>query len=130
MIILFVEGDTEKEFYEALLTFYKQNSKKNILACKIVNIKGISRFESKVFPKLKYEILPKYVGENIKVVCSYDTDVFELAQKPPTNWNVVRVRVNSLGIKEFYEIRAVRMIEDWLLKDFAGLCNFLKSQGS
>ena len=60
-----------------------------------------------------------------KVFCCYDTDVFELAQKPPTNWQIVKKKVCELGIDDFNEIKATRMIEDWFLKDIEGLCKFL-----
>lgn len=125
LVILFVEGETEKEFYEALLKFYRQNSKTAILDCKIYNVKGISRFENKVTRKLKHEILPKYINITLKVICCYDTDIFELAQKPPINWSSVKKKVNELGIANFFEVRAVRMIEDWFLRDIRGLCHYL-----
>jgi hypothetical protein len=59
-VVLFVEGETEKEFFEALLKFYRENSSTEIKSCKIINVKGIGRFESKVAPKMKYEIIPKF----------------------------------------------------------------------
>jgi len=49
-----------------------------------------------------------------------------LAQKPPVNWSIVKKKVSELGINEFEEIVAVRMIEDWFLKDIEGLCKYLK----
>ncbi|MCE7864291.1 MAG: hypothetical protein DYG99_12195 [Bacteroidetes bacterium CHB5] len=125
-VVLFVEGETEKEFFEALLKFYRENSSTEIKSCKIINVKGIGRFESKVAPKMKYEIIPKFPEADLSVVCAYDTDVFELAQKPPTNWNVVESKLAELGITDFSEVKAKRMIEDWFLEDLAGLCKFLK----
>jgi len=126
IIVIFVEGDTDYEFYNALINYYRDNSKSEILTSKIFNLKGIGRFESKVASKIKYEILPKYEPEDISVVCCYDTDVFDLGKKPPTNWNIVRKQLKSLGINDFTEIKAVKMIEDWFLYDINGLCNFLK----
>ncbi len=124
-IVLFVEGETEKEFYEVLFKYYLSSFKLTIGGYRIVNIKGISRFETKVSAKLKYEILPKHSSSTVKVFCCYDTDVFELAQKPPTNWEIVRKKVKELGISSFNEVKAIRMIEDWFLKDIDGLCKFL-----
>lgn len=124
-VVLFVEGETEKEFYGALMKFYFDNHKPVISGYKVINIKGISRFETKVSTKLKYEILPKHSASSLKVICCYDTDVFELAQKPPTNWQIVKRKVNDLGINSFFEIKAVSMIEDWFLKDIQGLCQYL-----
>lgn len=125
-IVLFVEGETEKEFYSTLFKYYFAQTKPKISGYKIINIKGISRFETKVPTKLKHEILKSHQASQLKVFCCYDTDVFELAQKPPTNWKIVRAKASELGISKFYEIKAIRMIEDWFLLDLIGLCNFLK----
>lgn len=59
LIILFVEGETEKKFYDALINYYKLKSKTTISGYEIYNIKGIGRFESKVASKLKFDIIPK-----------------------------------------------------------------------
>ena len=125
-VILFVEGETEVQFYNALIDYYRDHSKSQLAGCKIYNIKSIGRFESKVSSKLKFEIIPKYPKFKLKVICCYDSDVFELAQKPPVNWTIVKKKVSDLGINEFEEIVAIRMIEDWFLKDIEGLCKFLK----
>ena len=125
-IVLFVEGETEKEFYDALMKFYFQNYTPKINGYRVFNLKGISRFETKVATKLKYDVVPKHEVPNIKVICCYDTDVFELAQKPPTNWQIVKKKVNELCINSFSEVKATRMIEDWFLKDLKGLCQYLK----
>ena len=126
VIIIFVEGDTDFQFYQALINYYRHNSKSELISTKIYNLKGIGRFESKVASKIKYEILPKYDSNNIMVFCCYDTDVFELGKKPPTNWKIVRKQLKILGINDFNEIKAVQMIEDWFLHDIKGLCKFLK----
>lgn len=125
-IVFFVEGETEKEFYNALMKFYFQNYKPKIKGYKVFNVKGISRFETKVATKLKYEVVPKHDVSNIKVICCYDSDVFELAQKPPTNWQIVKKKVDELDISSFSEVKATRMIEDWFLKDLKRLCQYLK----
>ncbi|SJZ62287.1 hypothetical protein [Sediminibacterium ginsengisoli] len=82
-IVLFVEGETEKEFYDALMKFYFKNYSPKIKGYKVFNVRGISRFETKVATKLKYDVVPNHDVSNIKVVCCYDSDAFELAQKPP-----------------------------------------------
>ncbi len=124
-VIFFVEGETEKEFYEALIKFYRDNSKGKIGECKVYNIKGISRFENKVTSKLKFEILPKHFHKRIIVICCYDSDVFDLAQKPPINWKIVKNKAKDLGAFDFIEVKAIKMIEDWFLKDIKGLCKYL-----
>lgn len=127
IIVLFVEGDTEAEFYSLLIKHYRSISKKSFPEVKIFNLKGIGRFESKVTSKLKNDILKdkKYKDLEVKVFCCYDTDVFELAKKPPTNWKKVKKDVADIGIKSFYEIKSERMIEDWFIKDLEGVCDFL-----
>lgn len=127
VIVLFVEGDTEAEFYDILIKYYRSISVKPFPHVRIFNLKGIGRFESKVTSKLKNNILKdrRYKNLDIKVFCCYDTDVFELAKKPPTNWKKVKNDVNSLGIKHFSEIKSERMIEDWFINDIDGICQFL-----
>ncbi|MCK9255782.1 MAG: hypothetical protein GX793_06950 [Bacteroidales bacterium] len=128
LLVLFVEGDTEAEFYRLLINYYKEKSSKPFPEVKRINLKGIGRFEAKVVSKLKNDILKdkKYKDLEIIVFCCYDTDVFELAKKPPTNWSKVRKGVAELGIKSFYEIKSQKMIEDWFIKDLDGICDFLK----
>ena len=126
-ILLFVEGATDKEFYEALFKYYQSISKTRFAGnFNVINLNGIGRFEIKVPSKLKNELINKYKDTEIIVFCCYDTDVFELAEKPPTNWAVVREKVNKLSISKFFEVSASRMIEDWFLCDLTGLCEFLK----
>ena len=128
LVVLFVEGDTEAEFYKLLINYYREKSNNPFPEVKIINLKGIGRFEARVISKLKNKILKdkKYKGLEISVFCCYDTDVFELAKKPPTNWTKVRKGVKGLGIKSFYEIKSEKMIEDWFIKDLDGICEFLK----
>ena len=60
------------------------------------------------------------------VCCSYDTDVFEFAERPVVDWKKVEREVKMLGIKEFCQVRVERMIEDWILDDMKGLMKFLR----
>jgi hypothetical protein len=126
LVCLFVEGDTDKEFYEALMKHYEKSSKKPITSWNIIPIKGIGKFQKKVPSKLKNEILPKNEGREIIVVCSYDTDVFEFAKNPPTNWAKLEKSVKELKIRKFFKVQANKMIEDWFLEDINGICKFLK----
>jgi len=126
IIVVFVEGDTEKEFYQELINFYRIKIPNLIPKIKIYNLKGIGRFENKVASKIKLEVLPNYKPENITVFCCYDSDVFELGKKPPTNWNIVEKKLKELGVTLFYRLIAIRMIEDWFLVDLDGLLSYLK----
>jgi hypothetical protein len=94
-----------------------------------VNLKGVSRYTSKVIGKLKNEICPvaKKKGMEVKAVCcSYDTDCFEFTERPVVNWKKLKEDVEGLNIDKFYQIRVKHMIEDWLLDDVEGLCKYLK----
>lgn len=128
-IVIFVEGDTDKVFFDKLVEYYRKHSKTKVNSCEVRNLKGVSRYSSKVLGKLKNEILPaaRKKGMIVKAVCcSYDTDVFEFSERPVVNWNKVRKEVKAIHINEFYQIRVKQMIEDWLLDDISGLCRYLK----
>lgn len=84
-IVIFVEGDTDQIFFEGLLEYYRNHSSTPVHSCEVKNLKGVSRYTSKVIGKLKNEICPKArkKGMEVKAVCcSYDTDVFEFAERP------------------------------------------------
>jgi hypothetical protein len=128
-VVIFVEGETDKIFFDALLHYYRAASKVEIASCEVRNLKGVSRYTSKVLGKLENEIQPmaRSKGMEVKAVCcSYDTDVFEFAERPVVDWSRVEREVKRLGIEMFCRIEVKSMIEDWLLDDLAGLCAFLK----
>lgn len=124
-VVIFVEGETEKEFYEVLIKYYRKHSSNKLTQHKIINIKGIGRFESKMSLKLQNEILTKHNEKNVHVICCHDTDVFDLGKKPPIDWNAVSSKVEKLGVPIFKQIQAKGMIEDWFLADICGICSFL-----
>lgn len=128
-IVVFVEGDTDKVFFEALLRYYAQKSKSKLNDWEICSIRGVERYESKVISKLKNGLIPKLAKSNKlvhAVCCSYDTDVFEYAERPVVNWRKIRKSVKELGVPNFLEIEVKQMIEDWFLCDLSGLCKYLK----
>ena len=57
-VVLFVEGDTDELFFKALIEHYRRKSKKQLLPCSICNLKGVTRYTSKLLAKLKNEYLP------------------------------------------------------------------------
>jgi len=127
-IVLFVEGDTDKVFFDALIAYYRQISQTQIASNQVVNLKGVSRYTSKVVGKLENDICPKAAGNGreIKAVfCSYDTDVFEPKGQPIVNWDKVKRDILRLGIQSFYRIEVRHEMEDWLLDDLSGLCSYL-----
>lgn len=128
-VVIFVEGDTDKVFFDNLVNYYEANSLTVVHSCKVVNLKGVSRYTTKVIGKLKNEICPaaKKKGMEVKAVCCcYDTDCFEFTERPVVNWRKVKREVEGLHIDEFHQIKVRHMIEDWLLDDIKGLCKYLK----
>jgi hypothetical protein len=125
-VIIFVEGETEVAFFEKLMTHLKQIHSVGISKYKIVNAKGIGRFESKVPGKFKNEIAPRYKKYIISVCCCYDIDVFKFKSKPPINWQKINRKLIENGANKVIFVEANKMIEDWFLHDLSGLCRFLK----
>lgn len=125
-IVVFVEGETEKEFYQELLSYYRSKQPQSLKAFKIINIRGITRFENKMGLIVQNDILKKYDAGKVHIFCCHDTDVFDFARKPPVDWGRVKARMRKLGIGHFEQVKAKRMIEDWFIIDIDGLCKFLK----
>lgn len=122
-IILFVEGETDKVFYEKLISSWKKSSNKIII---IINIRGIGNYQLKMINKIKNEIKPNYPDTDFSIVLCYDTDVFEFAPKPPFSWTDVEKKIRKeCKIKNILHIKAEKMIEDWFIIDSAGICKFL-----
>lgn len=128
-VILFVEGDTDELFFKALIEYYRQKSQKQLLPCSICNLKGVTRYTSKLLAKLKNEYLPEARNKTFKiqtVCCSYDTDVFEVRHPLMVDWRALEKKVKKLGIEHFVQIGVKSAIEDWILDDIEGICAFLK----
>ena len=127
-VLLFVEGDTDEVFFKALINYYASVSNSKLLPYDVCNLKGVTRYASKLLAKLKNEYLPtaRNNGYAIKTVCcSYDTDVFEVKQPQIVNWSTIGKRVKRMGIEEFFRIGVKSSIEDWILDDFSGICHYL-----
>lgn len=127
-IVIFVEGDTDEVFFKAMLEYYKSISQTEIVPCDVFNLKGVTRYTSKLLAKLKNEILPDAKSKNINVqtvCCSYDTDVFEVRNPLMVNWDSIRKSVKKMGISNFIRIGVSSSIEDWILDDIEGVCRYL-----
>lgn len=128
-IVIFVEGDTDEVFFKALIEYYKQISTTPILPCSICNLKGVTRYTSKLLAKLKNEYLPEARSKRYSiqtVCCSYDTDVFEVRNPLMVDWKSLAKSVKHLGIENFIQIGVKSSIEDWILEDLESICLFLK----
>ncbi len=128
-VVLFVEGETDEVFFKALIDYYRTFSATELHQCRIYNLRGVTRYSSKLLAKLKNEFLPdaKNKGYRIQTVCcSYDTDVFEERNPLMVDWNALKKAVKRMGIEEFVQLSIKSSIEDWLLCDLESVCRFLK----
>ena len=128
-VVLFVEGETDEVFFKALIDYYRTVSTTELHPCRIYNLRGVTRYSSKLLAKLKNEFLPeaKNKGYRIQTVCcSYDTDVFEVRNPLMVDWNALKKAVKRMGIEELIQLGIKSSIEDWLLCDLESICRFLK----
>ena len=128
-IIIFVEGDTDEVFFKALLDYYKSSSQAPLTPCEVINLKGVTRYTSKLLAKLRNEILPEAKRKNTSIqtiCCAYDTDVFEVRNPLIVNWDSIRSKVKRMGVESFIRIGVSSSIEDWILDDIEGICSYLK----
>ena len=127
-VVIFVEGDTDEVLFKALIEHYRTVSKTELRPCKICNLKGVTRYSSKLVAKLQNEYLPeaRKKGYQIQTICcSYDTDVFEVRNPLIVNWDALRKTVKRMGIQDFLQLGIRSSIEDWLLCDMEGVCRYL-----
>jgi hypothetical protein len=128
-IVIFVEGDTDELLFKALLDYYKSISPSGLRPCMVCNLRGVTRYTSKLLAKLQNEYLPdaRKNGYRIKAVCcSYDTDVFEKSNPLIINWGMLKKSILHLGISTFIQVGVQDSIEDWILDDIEGVSRFLK----
>lgn len=128
-VLIFVEGDTDEVFFKALIDYYASVSSNKLLPYDVCNLKGVTRYSSKILAKLKNEYLPTAQAGSYKiktVCCSYDTDVFEVKQPQIVKWDAIGKSVKRMGIDEFIRVGVKSSIEDWILDDVHGICNFLR----
>lgn len=127
-IVLFVEGETDKIFFERLIQFYRRYSSSQINSCEVKNLRGVTRYTSKMIGKLENEIIPNTKKKGLDIVavcCSYDTDVFHTSTQPIVDWIRVQREVKRLKIRKLGLIPVEASIEDWLLEDIVGICKYL-----
>lgn len=127
-LVLFIEGDTEIEFYKKLVSVIREKRSGGQLDTKIIyrNVKGIGGYKKEVTRIFKKEILAKNKNYTFTVALCRDTDVFEFAQKPKIKWHEVEKQLKEDGAKRVIHVHAVKAIEDWFLYDLEGICKYLK----
>lgn len=127
-LVLFVEGDTEVEFYKAIIgdARLRRPNKQFDISIEIKNVKGVGGFKNNALRKFIKEIKPKYdTDTDFVVALCRDTDVFELSPKPPIKWEEVEKEFINNGAVVVH-IKAIHSIEDWFLADAEGIIAFLR----
>lgn len=126
IVALFVEGDTEIEFYKAVIKKTRElKGAKFDCKVKYKNIKGIGKYKDDCLRKFK-ELKREHKKEDIYVYLCIDSDVFELTKKPPINKAKVKKSLLDEGAKKVAYISAQKSIEDWFLYDFEGVIQYLR----
>lgn len=128
-LILFVEGDTEVEFYKQVVANARKLNPSGRFDTNIEyrNVKGVGGFKNIALRKFVKEIKPKYSKDcKFTIVLCSDTDIFDFASKPPIKWNEVKKELLSNGASEIIHVQARRSIEDWFLYDLEGILKFLR----
>ncbi len=127
-LVLFVEGDTEVEFYRQVIAHARKLRPNGMfdtsIECKSIN--GVGGFKNIVLRKFVKEIKPKYDDCAFTVVLCRDTDVFELSPKPPIKWDEVERNLRANGAADVIHVEARHSIEDWFLYDADGIISFLR----
>lgn len=125
-VVVFVEGDTEEEFYKKVISFIrkKQGNKLNCLV-KCINMKGIGNYKRKVGGVFEKRIKHNYADCESHVLLSYDTDVFGISKNPPVVWTDVREMLLEKGAASVSFIKAKECIEDWFLRDQESILTYL-----
>lgn len=129
IVVLFVEGETDKLFYERLvreLREEKQEKFRRDIEIIIKNVKGVGQYKRKVARVIKSEIKRDNPHCHCCAILCHDTDVFEFSSKPPFKWSEVVAELKKSGVDKVKFVRASHSIEDWLLIDGDGVLDFLK----
>lgn len=126
VIAFFVEGDTEIEFYKALIKhFHSKNGSPFDCFFEYINLKGVGNYKKDALRNLE-RIKKKYPAKDIHAFLCYDTDVFMFAKKPPVDMDNVQKLLLDNGAKQVSLFKAQTSIEDWFLFDFEGIIRFLR----
>ncbi len=128
-LVLFVEGDTELEFYKKVVENARKKHPTGHFDTNIAyrNVKGVGGFKNIALRKFEKDIKKKY-GEDCEytVVLCHDSDVFEFAPRPPIRWEELKKEMMTCGAAKVFIVKAVHSIEDWFLCDVQGLLKFLR----
>ncbi len=127
-LVLFVEGETEIEFYKQVVANARKlhPQKKFDTNIEYKCVKGIGGFKKEVLRKFVKDVKPKYEEDCVfTVALCRDTDVFEFSEKPPVKWKEVEKGLLENGANKVIHVAARQCIEDWFLYDVDGIIAFL-----
>ncbi|MCL2873473.1 MAG: hypothetical protein FWE29_00920 [Defluviitaleaceae bacterium] len=128
-IVLVVEGDTDKYFYDSFLDKFEYRRKLSNIEFKIINVKGIGNFKKDSLRKCEYYLLHKKKKDiPTYIFLCYDSDIFtrKFAQNPPFDYDNLKKGLSKLqDVQEVYNIIAEESIEDWFLFDLESVCKYL-----
>lgn len=128
-VVLYVEGETDAEFYKSLKEIIKKKipgRKFKVDGLDVVCIKGIAKFSTKLLSKFKTEVMEKHFGEEIIVFLCYDSDVFKYGVHPPVNREKLEKDLYDAGASKVNHLIAKDNIEDWFMIDEQGVLKFLR----
>lgn len=128
-LVLFVEGETEMEFYKHIVANARKLHPRGMFDTRIEYrcIKGIGGFKNDVIRKFVKDIKSKYENDCVfTVVLCRDTDVFEFSPKPPVRWKEVETALLENGAAKVIHVEARHCIEDWFLYDADNIISFLR----
>ncbi|MDR1697855.1 MAG: hypothetical protein LBR37_02950 [Erysipelotrichaceae bacterium] len=130
LLIFITEGETDQEFYQALIDAEK--AKRKVTKFRFDKIRhecayGIGRLQKKIPNKIKRLYLddPQYDGFFKVAVLAYDKDVF-YASNPPLDREQLIDDLKGMGINLVITIEADKTIEDFFVIDFEGIKKFLR----
>lgn len=128
-LVLFVEGETEVEFYKYIVANARKLHPQGMFDTSIEYkcIKGIGGFKNDVIRKFAKDVKTKYKNDYVfTVALCRDTDVFEFSPKPPVRWPEVEKALLESGAANIIHVEARHCIEDWFLYDADGIISFLR----
>ena len=118
--LFFVEGETEVEFYNKILSKYFLSLPK-----KIINLHGNSNIYRKILGETN-EHLRRNENDIVRIYCCIDRE--SRYHNPPLNINELITLLKDKFKKNFLsaeQIIATQMIESWFFHDIEGIYKFL-----
>jgi hypothetical protein len=124
--LIFVEGDTEEEFYQVVCDKYLKGVRK-----KVWNLSGNFNIHTKVLDKT-FSFLDKHRKSLVRVYCCIDRESRD--HNPPIDIDFL---VSTFGkypekrrVLSVDKIIATQMIESWFFHDIEGIYRFLSTPKS